>query len=604
MIKKTCQGKNKIKELLTKTKLSIRFKIVLEFLNVIQELKRGGQNMRLSRMYLPTLKQVTTDSDYLSQEHMYRTGMIKKLYHGGFSYLPYGNRIYKELEMNLEECLEDYCTNEIYFPSILCNEGMKGNRYRFEYDTFVINSDRHLAIGLERDEVVVNQVKGMLTSYKKLPLTLFSKIKTAKKSKNLKESLVGALEQRYHEIYAFAPNEESLTEIMGEIVRNTQSILTDDCVWVKGDGDGLEYREDNALYMNIENGEENFITCEKCGYSCESSSLKPYTKAKVQDFEEKEEIYTPNVKTIEELESFLKIEGYRFVKSLIYSADGEYVMVELPGDQELDEYKLAKYLKISPNRLELAEAEVVREITGAEVGFAGPLNLKKEVRTLVDRSVTQMYNFVVGANKTDYHIKNVNYERDYEAEIVEDLLEVNSDSKCFKCEGQLNIKAGIKVLETRNYGQSFGELLDLNYLDENGKKRAMNYGVVRIYTESIIQGLLERAKQEDVFVLPEVLSPYDLSLILVNPKSDEQRELAENIYKTLKNENVRVIFDDRAERAGAKFKDAELMGMPYRLTVGRGAKDGVVEWIDSRKGVKEEIPYEKALNLIRNLDRA
>lgn len=560
--------------------------------------------MRLSKLYLPTLKQVSTDSEYSSQEHLYRAGMIKKLYHGGFSLLPFGNKVYKEWENNLEKNLEEYYINEIHLPSVLSHEGLKQDRYRLEDDTFSVNEDRNLALGIDRDELVVNQVKGTLTSYKKIPITLVSKVSDAKKSKELKESLVGSLEQRYHEFYIFAPDKEKMVEITEDITRNFEKMIKMDLSLVSGQNSKKQRFKTKSLYINLENGEENYVVCRKCEIASEFSAIKPYAKSKEQEYKEKEKIYTPNVKTIEELEEFLKIEGYRFVKSLIYKADDEYIMVEIPGDQELDEAKLSAYLQVPKSKLELAEMEMVKEITGAEVGFAGPLNLNKEVRTLVDKSVTEMYNFVVGANETDYHVKNVNYKKDYEAELVEDLLEVTSNSRCERCGEKFDIQRGVKVLEIREYEDKLGESLDLNYLDENGKKKAMYYSVIRVYNDSLIQGVLEKAKLEDTFVMPKILAPYDLSLVLVNPKAEEQSLLAESIYSELQNLGMRVLFDDRKERAGAKFKDAELMGMPYRLTVGRGAKDGVVEWIDSYKGIKEEISYEKALNLIRSLDRA
>jgi len=327
------------------------------------------------------------------------------------------------------------------------------------------------------------------------------------------------------------------------------------------------------------------------------------TKIQDEKLEKLEELYTPDIKTIEELEGFLKIEGECFVKSLIYKVKDEYIMIEIPGNQELDEYKLSKYLKVSKSEIELADYEKVKEITGAEVGFAGPLNLKQEIRTIVDKSVTKMSNFVVGANKTDYHIKNVNYERDYTAEIAENLLEVREESLCSNCCSKIEDIDAIELAIINRYSEEYCEKMDLKYLDENGKNQIMRFATIELDIEAAFQGILENTIKEENFVLPSVLRPYDLELIVVNPKNEDQYKMANKMYTDIKQLGLNVLYDDRQERAGAKFKDAELFALPYRVTVGRGAKDNIAEWSNTNENIKEEIPYESVLNFIRNLDR-
>jgi len=559
--------------------------------------------MKLSKLYVPTLKQVNTDSDYLSQTYLYRAGMIKKNYHGGFTYLPYGKKMKEKWLKHIETVFEDDCINEIELPIILKNEILKTRKYEMKSKLFEIDNEKELAIGPIQEETVINQVKGHLTSYKKLPLVLYSKENKIINNVKIKESMVSSIGQKIMKFYCFGETNDKLNQNIDEIKFKFEKIIS-------GYGN-LEYTENKLnssnhseiLTMDTKHGEHGYFKCSNCGLAINKKYGLVGTKIQDEKLEKLEELYTPDIKTIEELEGFLKIEGECFVKSLIYKVKDEYIMIEIPGNQELDEYKLSKYLKVSKSEIELADYEKVKEITGAEVGFAGPLNLKQEIRTIVDKSVTKMSNFVVGANKTDYHIKNVNYERDYTAEIAENLLEVREESLCSNCCSKIEDIDAIELAIINRYSEEYCEKMDLKYLDENGKNQIMRFATIELDIEAAFQGILENTIKEENFVLPSVLRPYDLELIVVNPKNEDQYKMANKMYTDIKQLGLNVLYDDRQERAGAKFKDAELFALPYRVTVGRGAKDNIAEWSNTNENIKEEIPYESVLNFIRNLDR-
>lgn len=559
--------------------------------------------MKLSKLYVPTLKQVNTDSDYLSQTYLYRAGMIKKNYHGGFTYLPYGKKMKEKWLKHIETVFEDDCINEIELPIILKNEILKTRKYEMKSKLFEIDNEKELAIGPIQEETVINQVKGHLTSYKKLPLVLYSKENKIINNVKIKESMVSSIGQKIMKFYCFGETNDKLNQNIDEIKFKFEKIIS-------GYGN-LEYTENKLnssnhseiLTMDTKHGEHGYFKCSNCGLAINKKYGLVGTKIQDEKLEKLEELYTPDIKTIEELEGFLKIEGECFVKSLIYKVKDEYIMIEIPGNHELDEYKLSKYLKVSKSEIELADYEKVKEITGAEVGFAGPLNLKQEIRTIVDKSVTKMSNFVVGANKTDYHIKNVNYERDYTAEIAENLLEVREESLCSNCCSKIEDIDAIELAIINRYSEEYCEKMDLKYLDENGKNQIMRFATIELDIEAAFQGILENTIKEENFVLPSVLRPYDLELIVVNPKNEDQYKMANKMYTDIKQLGLNVLYDDRQERAGAKFKDAELFALPYRVTVGRGAKDNIAEWSNTNENIKEEIPYESVLNFIRNLDR-
>lgn len=559
--------------------------------------------MKLSKLYVPTLKQVNTDSDYLSQTYLYRAGMIKKNYHGGFTYLPYGKKMKEKWLKHIETVFEDDCINEIELPIILKNEILKTRKYEMKSKLFEIDNEKELAIGPIQEETVINQVKGHLTSYKKLPLVLYSKENKIINNVKIKESMVSSIGQKIMKFYCFGETNDKLNQNIDEIKFKFEKIIS-------GYGN-LEYTENKLnssnhseiLTMDTKHGEHGYFKCSNCGLAINKKYGLVGTKIQDEKLEKLEELYTPDIKTIEELEGFLKIEGECFVKSLIYKVKDEYIMIEIPGNQELDEYKLSKYLKVSKSEIELADYEKVKEITGAEVGFAGPLNLNQEIRTIVDKSVTKMSNFVVGANKTDYHIKNVNYERDYTAEIAENLLEVREESLCSNCCSKIEDIDAIELAIINRYSEEYCEKMDLKYLDENGKNQIMRFATIELDIEAAFQGILENTIKEENFVLPSVLRPYDLELIVVNPKNEDQYKMANKMYTDIKQLGLNVLYDDRQERAGAKFKDAELFALPYRVTVGRGAKDNIAEWSNTNENIKEEIPYESVLNFIRNLDR-
>ncbi|EOD00072.1 Prolyl-tRNA synthetase, bacterial type [Caldisalinibacter kiritimatiensis] len=247
----------------------------------------------------------------------------------------------------------------------------------------------------------------------------------------------------------------------------------------------------------------------------------------------------------------------------------------------------------------MANEDIIKEVTGAEVGFAGPVGLKQDIRLIVDSRVTKMKNFIVGANETDYHIKNVNYGRDFEGEVVEDILLVEEGDKCPKCNKPLKMARGIEVGNIFQLGTKYSDGLNATFLDENGKSRKFYMGSYGIGVSRTMAAIIEQSHDEKGIIWPLAVAPYHVIITIVNAKKDDQVQLGEKIYKELTDKGIEVLLDDRKERPGVKFTDAELIGIPIRVTVGRKAGEDMVEFVLRKGNEKEEIKSSEVFEKIK-----
>jgi len=273
-------------------------------------------------------------------------------------------------------------------------------------------------------------------------------------------------------------------------------------------------------------------------------------------------------------------------------------MAIIPGDRELNETKLNNYLGVAEHDIELADEEMIKDITGANVGFTGPVGLKKEVKIIVDSSIVNMKNLVVGGNETDYHIKNVNFNRDFKGEIADDLLQVREGDKCPKCNGHLQMERGIEVGNIFQLGTKYSQGIGSKFLDENGKEQLFQMGSYGIGVSRSVAAIIEQYHDEKGIVWPLNVAPYHVIITVINIKNEEQMNLAEEIYRDLLNVGAEVLLDDRNERAGIKFNDRDLIGIPIRVTVGKMAGEGIVEYSMRNVEEKEELSGKKVIELV------
>ncbi len=355
-------------------------------------------------------------------------------------------------------------------------------------------------------------------------------------------------------------------------------------------------------FMAMSNiGESLIAYCSDCNYAATDEKAAVVYNVEVDKAEEleKEKVYTPNVTTIEALTEFLGVEPSRFLKSLVFVIDNKPVIALIPGDRELNETKLCNYLGIGSHDIEMADESVIIDITGANKGFTGPVELKKQVRLIVDKRVTEMKNLVVGGNETDYHIKNVNYGRDFKGEIVEDLLLIKEDDICPDCGSKLKMDRGIEVGNIFQLGTKYSDALSANFLDENGKEKPFVMGCYGIGVSRSMAAVVEQFHDEDGIRWPLSVAPYEAIVTVVNIKDEVQMELGEKIYSELKNSGIETLIDDRKERAGVKFKDRDLIGIPVRITVGKRASEDIVEYSIRGENDKIEVGTKELNSLLR-----
>ena len=313
-----------------------------------------------------------------------------------------------------------------------------------------------------------------------------------------------------------------------------------------------------------------------------------------------EKVHTPHARTIDSLVEFFQIDKSNFGKALVYNLNNKPLVVIIPGDRELNETKLLNHLGLAAHDIEMADQDMIQDISGAEKGFTGPIGLKEGTRLIVDARITKMRNLVVGGNETDYHIKNANYGRDFQGEIVDDLLLVEEGDKCPKCDDSLKMARGIEVGNIFQLGTKYSQGLGAKYLDENGKEQPFYMGSYGIGITRSVAAIIEQYHDDKGIVWPLNTAPYHVIITIINTKDEEQMNLGEKLYQELTALGVEVLLDDRNERAGVKFNDRDLIGIPIRITVGKRAKESIVEYSLRSSGEKIEYKESEVLDLIKD----
>ncbi len=564
--------------------------------------------MRMSKLYTPTLREVPSEAELPSHQLLLRAGMIRKLVSGVYSYLPLGYRVIKKVENIVREEMDAIDSQEVLMSAIQPSELWKqsGRWDDFGPEMFRLKDrhDREFCLGPTHEEIFTDLIRHEVKSYKQLPLSLYQIQTKYRDEKRPRFGLMRCREFIMKDAYTFDRDEEGMKKAYFKMWKAYEEIFTRcglDFKVVEGDSGAMGGSDSHEFIAMSEVGETQIAYCDKCDYAATDEKAACSYDIHEENVEqlEKEKAHTPSVKTIDGLVEFFGLTAERFVKTLVFKVKDEVVAVCIPGDRDLNEVKLVKVLEVPEHELELADEDIIKEVTEANVGFAGPIGLKKKVRLLVDSRVTKMKNFVVGANETDYHIKNVNYGRDFEGEIVEDVLLVHEGDKCPKCDSTLKMDRGNEVGNIFQLGTKYSKALNATYLDENGKDQIMLMGSHGVGVSRTMATIIEQYNDENGIIWPLAVAPYHVVITIVSTKKEEQVELGEKLYKELSAKGIEVILDDRNERAGVKFKDAELIGIPIRITVGKKANEDTVEFIVRGKEEKVEIKSQEAYGKIK-----
>lgn len=569
---------------------------------------KGERAMRMSKLYMPTLREVPSEAEIPSHQLLLRAGMIRKLVSGVYSFLPLGNRALKKVERIVREEMDAAGSQEVLMsaiqPAEIWKESGRWSDYGPEMFRLKDRHEREFCLGPTHEEYFTDLVKNELNSYKQLPLNIYQIQTKYRDEKRPRFGLMRSREFIMKDAYSFDMDEAGLDQAYKEMWDAYDKIFTR-CTLkfriVEGDSGAMGGSDSHEFMAISDIGESEIAYCEDCDYAATDEKAKCVYEVENMEIEELEleKIHTPSVRTIESLVEFFDLTADKFVKTLIYKAKDEIVAAVVPGNRELNEIKLANYLQIPEHELELAEPSIIKEVTGAETGFAGPIGMKGKVKILIDSRVTQMKNVIVGGNETDYHLKNANYNRDFTGEVVEDLLLVKEGDICPKCNSGLKIERGIEVGNIFKLGTKYSKALNATYLDENGKTQEFVMGSYGIGINRTVSAVVEQNHDEKGIIWPLAVAPYHVIVTIVSTKKEEQVELGERIYEELKSQGIEVLLDDRNERPGVKFKDAELIGIPIRVTVGRNASEGIVEYVIRGKEEKIEIKTDEILDKIK-----
>ena len=538
--------------------------------------------MRMSKLFLSTLREVPAEAETVSHQLMLRAGIIRKLAAGVYSYLPLGLRVLKKVENIVREEMDSHDAQELLMSALLPAESYQASG---RWDVFGANmfrlkdrNSRDFCLGPTHEEIFTETVKSCLRSYRQLPVTLYQIQTKYRDESRPRFGVIRAREFVMKDAYSFDRTWEGLDASYDKMYDAYCKIfdrLNLDYIVVDADSGAMGGSGSQEFMVKSEVGEDTICYCPACQYAAnvEKAECK-LTGIEKEAKKEMEKIHTPNVKTIEELVAFLNTDSTKFVKTLLYTAGEQTVAVMVRGDREVNEVKLANYLGVTGDDLMMSAPEVVMEATGAKVGFAGPIGIK--VPVIMDREVSEMSNFIVGANETDYHFINVNTD-DFEAEVI-DVRTIAIGDPCPKCGKPISTTQGIEVGHIFKLGTKYTEALDCTYLDENSASQPMIMGCYGIGVSRTIAAAIEQFSDANGIVWPLAIAPYHVSVVPVNVDNEVQAEVAEKIYEALKKEGIEVLLDDRNERAGVKFKDADLIGMPVRITVGKKAADGICEF--------------------------
>ncbi len=542
--------------------------------------------MKMSKLYAPTLREVPNEAELVSHQLLLRAGMARMLAAGIYTYLPLGLKVIKKIEQIVRQEMNAIGSQETLMSALLPAELWQesGRWDKFGPDMFKLK-DRHqrdFCLGPTHEEIFTHIVRHEVKSYKQLPLSLYQIQTKFRDEKRPRFGLMRGREFIMKDAYTFDKDAAEM-KVAYDIMASAYRKIFDRCGLkykiVEGDPGAMGGNGSHEFIALSELGESQIIYCDACEYAAtDEEAVVAYRIADDSAMLPTEKVSTPDVKTIEELSNFFALAADRFAKMVLYKCNGQVIAVMLPGDREINPIKLINYLGVGEHELEMADEATVERVTGAAVGFAGPIGLDKSVKLIVDRRITEMKNFIVGANQTDYHIKNVNYGRDFKGEVVADLVMAVAGDQCPHCAAPMAVDRGNEVGNIFQLGTKYAKSMHATYLDENGKEQYIYMGSHGIGVSRTMAAIIEQYHDDDGIVWPLAVAPFEAIITVVNAKKDEQMALGLEIYEALKAQGVDVLLDDRKERAGVKFKDAELIGIPLAVNVGKLATEKVVEF--------------------------
>lgn len=565
--------------------------------------------MRYSNYLIPTHKEVPAEAEVISHQLMLRAGLIRKLTSGIYTYLPAGLRAIRKVENIIREEMNRSGAIEVLMPAVqpaeLWQESGRWEYYGRELLRFKDRHNRDACLGPTHEEVITDLVRKEVHSYRQMPINLYQIQTKFRDEIRPRFGVMRCREFTMKDAYSFDAQEQGADKSY-EIMYETYGNIFRRC--------GLKFRAVEAdtgsiggsfshEFMVLANtGEDQIVNCLKCDYAANlekaevnREELEPSPTDK-EEMKPVEEVETPGIRTIEEVTSFLSISPSQLIKTLIFKSDGDVVAALVRGDHELNEIKFRNLL--GAEKVEMADPELVAEVTGAPMGFAGPMGLK--VQVVADHAIEGMKNFVTGGNRQDLHLRNVNMERDFRVDLFGDLRMITPEDSCPRCGAEIQFGRGIEVGHVFKLGTKYSKAMGAVFLDEAGIEKPIIMGCYGIGVGRTLAAAIEQNHDENGIIFPIPLAPFEVVILPLQMHEPEVVTASEKTYRELSESGLDVLLDDRDLRAGVKFNDADLLGTPVRVTVGmRNLKNGEVEMKLRTEKESSRVPLQDVPALIK-----
>jgi proline--tRNA ligase len=561
-------------------------------------------------MYVRTLRELPAEAEIPSHILLLRTGMIRKLASGIYGFMPLGWRSLHKIENIIREEMDKSGAQEILMsaiqPAELWEESGRWSAYGPELWRIKDRNGRDFCLGPTHEEIFTDIVRDGVSSYRQLPLNLYQIQHKYRDEARPRFGLMRSREFIMKDAYSFDKDQEGLDKSYDDMYDAYTRIFTRCGLTfrpVEADSGAIGGNASHEFTALSEVGESDIAYCESCSMAanvekaaCRDAEPSPESEAML----ELQEVHTPGTKTIEEVAGFLNIDKTKTIKALLfekYDEDGKadgYVAAFVRGDRDLNMIKLVNALNIPEHAIAFADESKLEATIGAVGGFTGPIGLH-DCTVVVDSELVGLKNLCAGACKLDHHILNVNYGRDYEGDIVTDLKVLKEGDPCPVCGAPIKHTRGIEVGQVFKLGTKYSKAMNATYKDENQQDHPLVMGCYGIGVSRTLAAVIEQHHDEDGIIWPVSVAPYHAIVTLVKPKDEEQAKVAEEIYQSLLTAGVEAVIDDRDERPGVKFKDADLLGFPIRITVGKRAGEGIVEYKLRRDSEKIEISVAEAI---------
>lgn len=559
--------------------------------------------MRQSQAFIPTLREVS-EAEIVSHQLLLRAGFIRQAAAGVYTYLPLAKRVLNKVEEIVRQEMDRIGSQELLLPILSpADLWRESGRYHNYGPLLMTTQDRHerdFVLGPTHEEMITAVLRDGVNSYKKLPLVLYQIQTKFRDEKRPRSGLLRGREFVMKDAYSFHLTSESLDETYEDMFQAYMNIFSRIGLHfraVEADSGAMGGKGTHEFMALADSGEDTIVLCLDCNYAANVEMAEVpvsyRSSATVDSIPKMEKVATPGQKTIAEVSSFLQVSAQETVKSLLFMADDRPVLAMVRGDHEVNEVKVKNALGATV--CELASPTEIQKWTGTVAGYIGPVGLVEEVTVVADQALQALPEWIVGANEPDQHYIHLVPGRDVEIGQYADIRLVQEGDVCPHCGQTLTFRRGIELGHIFKLGTHYSQSMEATVLDQDGCARPLLMGCYGIGVSRILSTIIEQNHDERGICWPKTIAPYTIHLIVVNPKREEQQQAGERIYQQLLDQGYEVLYDDRLERAGIKFADADLIGIPLRITVGNRVKDGLVEVKLRHNGESEDLPLRDIL---------